>query len=94
MFKQKDTIKFKEITRFKVEGQQYSSMKGVYGKVLITFYMVREDGTFVTTSRFPKPDFFPKFLQGTIVKLFTPKTLRLKKKVLKLDKELGKKKQG
>ena len=69
-------------------------MKGVYGKVLITFYMVRKDGTFITTSRFPNPDFFPKFLRGTIVKLFTSKTLRLKKKVLKLDKKLGKKKQG
>lgn len=94
MFKQKDRIKFKENTRFTVEGQQHSSMKGVYGKVLITFYMISEDGTFITTSRFPKPNFFPKFLQETIVKLFTPKALRLKKKVLKLDKKLGKKKQG
>ena len=94
MFKQKDRIKFKKVTRFTVEGQQHSSMKGVYGKVLITFYMVREDGAFVTTSRFLRPAFFPKFLQRTIVKLFTPKARRLKKKVLKLDKGLGKKKQG
>lgn len=88
------TINFQRIERFKAEGQQHSSMKAVYGKVLITFYMISEDGTFITTSYFPRPDFFPKFLQGTIVKLFTPKTLRLKKKILKLDKELGKKKQG
>ena len=93
MFKQKDTIKFKKVERITLIGQKHSDIKVVHGTLLITFYMISEDGTFITKSRFLRPVFFPKFLQRTVVNLSRPKADRFHRKVLKLDKKLGKKKQ-
>ena len=69
MFKQKDTIKFKKVERITLIGQKHSDIKVVHGTLLITFYMISENGTFITTSHFLRPVFFPKFLQRTVVNL-------------------------
>lgn len=94
MFKKKDTVKFVKTKRIALVGQEHSSIKVVRSKFFITMNLVNENGTFVTSPRLLNPLFFPKFLQRAVVKLSLSRTKRIEKKFLKLDKELGKKKQG